>query len=82
MTIPDDIMKAAAAIVNAMPHRMPSVSDVTDVIARAIAAERERCAKVADGYGWQGQRAVSQRLEAALDRADEIATAIRKGEQK
>lgn len=37
----------------------------------------EDAAKVADGYGWNNERAVSERLEAAFDRADEIAAVIR-----
>jgi hypothetical protein len=45
-----------------------------DAIAPMILDE---AAKVADGFGWQQQRFVSDRLEAAFDRADEIAAAIR-----
>lgn len=46
--IPDDVMEAAREAVEAMPARAPFKSDVEIAIARAIMAERERCAKIAE----------------------------------
>jgi hypothetical protein len=46
MTIPDDIMKAAEAV--CVEHGLISNRAVLLAIARALMAERERCAKIAD----------------------------------
>lgn len=55
--IPEDIMKTAEAIVK------PALASIQDhpfststcLVARAILAERERCAKIVDGYVGTGQ---------------------------
>lgn len=79
--IPDDIMKAAWAVLQDEGH---SESDA-ERIARAIMAERERCAKVADkaaadqDTNTRDHEALIQAL-AAEDIAHVIADAIRKGE--
>jgi len=85
--IPDDVMKAAGGVVAEIvaDTRLLTMGDVdaaAEPIARAIMAERERCAKVAEGrilrvkidgaLQWQ-QRS----LDAASDRAAVIASAIR-----
>lgn len=48
MEIPKDIARMASGIVNAMPRRAPFISDVTNAVAQAILAERNRCARIAD----------------------------------
>lgn len=45
--IPEDIEVTAQAAVEAMPDRPPFKSDVAQAIARAILAERKRCAEIA-----------------------------------
>lgn len=53
-TIPEDVMQAAinahAAVWNEK-RRRPSATEVTEIIARAILAERERAAKMCAGIG-------------------------------
>lgn len=73
--IPEDVMAVAKSITTNYPMRLE--------IARAILAERERCAKIAESHGdtWSGSRDVDVALqEAAVDeKVVEIATAIRSG---
>lgn len=45
-----------------------------DLLSKAVAAERERCAKIADNYGREGDRLSK---EFACEVADEIAARIR-----
>jgi hypothetical protein len=63
--IPDDIMKTARTIFDALGsirenRRFSETSSAdVDIIARALLAERmaerERCARIADAEGWQGE---------------------------
>ena len=48
--MPADILTTAAAAVEAMPQRAPFKADVLEAIAKAIHAERERCAAIVDDY--------------------------------
>jgi len=47
-TIPDDIMQAARKLLDTLQWDIDSADADCERIARAILAERERCAKVAD----------------------------------
>lgn len=49
--MPADILNSAASAVESMPQRAPFKADVLLAIARAIVAERERCAKTAETIG-------------------------------
>jgi hypothetical protein len=82
---PADILTTAQSIVAAISSRMEASSTLgaaaTEVIAEAIAAERERCAKDAERYnipGFDGKLETSWIVNAT---AVEIAAAIRSGEQ-
>lgn len=67
--IPVDVMKAAkAAHAEFADSRV--TDNLTDIIARAIMAERERCARMADQF----------ESDADPDAGGIIAAAIRKGE--
>jgi hypothetical protein len=71
-TIPDDVMNAAKDAARRSverPYNAGTMKRATDIIARAIMAERERCATVADAHS-----------ECERDCGDVIAAAIRKGE--
>ncbi len=46
--IPDDFMAAATAALNDMPVGLMNWNEARRATARAIAAERERCAEIAD----------------------------------
>jgi hypothetical protein len=50
---PSDILNSASEAVEAMPPRPPFKFDVELAIAKAILAERERCAKIAEGNAAQ-----------------------------
>lgn len=57
--IPDDIMQAAVACWESLPKESAGI----DHIARAILAERERCANVADAMpGWKQPRDVAKAI--------------------
>ena len=94
MTIPDDVMKAAQEVAKSCverPYNKGTVAKAAERIARAIMAERERCAKVAEDHR-------ARRLEDAAScrssnlpetarcaeieavGANQIAAAIRRGE--
>jgi len=90
-TIPDDIMKAAREALAKAEEIMPWIADPdgvkADIIARAILAERERCARVAYARRdeWMAQAGARQTpyatyMAARSDAAEDIAAAIRKGE--
>lgn len=53
--IPDDVMQAAQAIASLIPSKVRDENRTFAalVIARAIMAERERCAQIADSFGIQ-----------------------------
>jgi hypothetical protein len=74
--IPEDVMKAAVAI-RALPN-FPTSSIVYD-IARAILAERERCAKIADGLTAVSHPAGPLYSGGMIDAAKRIASSIRSG---
>lgn len=87
--IPEDVMKAARQVCEQL--RLPLnldyhpfiPSEQFSTIARAIQAERERCAKVAEiiaEKGWDGQLAPGNRISIAAATGHRIAAAIRKGD--
>lgn len=68
-TFPEDVMEAAVLATAGMSH--PDATEVTEAIATAILAERERCAKIAEpllSELW---------VECCSDTAERIAAAIR-----
>lgn len=89
MTIPDDVMEAARKIAEDIGTRhfdefgygydVASVPRDMELIARAIMAERARCAKIADGYPllWEESETAAQAIRKLA--AVEIAAAIRSG---
>jgi hypothetical protein len=90
-TIPDDIMRVADNIANerfALGLRVENVQELSDAIANAILAERERCAQIADGYELSFENEarthecgtqIRNRLFGQALTALHIAAAIRKG---
>jgi hypothetical protein len=83
--IPQDIMVAAALAWDDL-RRAEGGPAQRDAIARAIMAERARCAKVAASYFAMSDSALDQALEddqidliEAMQCGDQIAAAIRKG---
>jgi hypothetical protein len=92
--IPEDVTAAAERVFDDMHHAMINGSLVTDeetglpaldvadavaVLARAILAERERCAKVAEGFFSNESDDYSNGQD---DTAERIATSIRQGSPK
>lgn len=67
--IPEDVWEAAGQTVALMPDRPPFKIDVQGAIARAILAERERCAKIVEDYPPEGFFDV---LYSRTTRADEL----------
>lgn len=74
---PADVLQEAAAEVGRMPDRAPFKADVMFAIARAIAAERERCAQLAQTLTPEGIH--PDDLYRWRDTAGAIAAAIRSG---
>ena len=60
MTIPEDVMEAARSVLREFMHS-PKKGKLTHIIARAIMAERERCAVVCDE--WNDMKHVACDLE-------------------
>lgn len=58
-----------------------SVAKIHRLVSEAILAERERCAKVATDYGLSRKIAFGGPLEAKREAAQDIASAIRSGEE-
>ena len=56
----------------------PHMTDIESKIERAVAGERERCAKIADA---EAERAFELRERDSFDAANNIADAIRKGDR-
>ena len=90
--IPDDIMRTARDLVGEPNSYVsePAVEEMTQVIARAILQERERCAKVAedaatgcrvlqDDASAKGRRGEARDFETMKIQSVNIAHAIRKG---
>lgn len=89
--IPADVMEAAAKAVrlcekarSELEEENAAVASIC-VIARAIMAERERCAKVADGVRWTPGPDTSEKNAQLIgyickDVAGKIAAFIRRGE--
>jgi len=73
--IPDDVMKAARDAVNSAIDDRGAIG----VIARAILAERERCAKVAEEDLRSPMAKKAGHVPSWLARGRVIAAAIRKG---
>jgi hypothetical protein len=73
--IPEDVMREAQAIVDLINA---DVVSAVPAIAEALAAERERCAKIVEDYaGWGGDPYYDRD---AADAPQRIAAAIRKGD--
>ena len=87
--IPDDIMRTARDLVGEpnLYVSEPAVEEMTQVIARAILQERERCASIADEHASQCRSKLHKKrsdhdlavFESAASEAASIADAIRKG---
>lgn len=52
--IPDDIRAKVDACADWHFHHIPDVDDLKGLVARALLAERERCAKIADVFNHDG----------------------------
>lgn len=85
-TIPDDVRKIANSIAWDLPSRVARANRefASNVIARAILAERERCARVAERDGSSHDATIGQqtaewhaRTNVEVRVADRIASAIR-----
>ena len=71
--IPDDVLKAArSAMDNPFNQSVAWEGPLVDAIARAIMAERERCAKICEDHGHSNGRILGSHKH--------MAAAIRKGE--
>lgn len=79
--IPDDIMKAAREHAHSIGIVDIGSTEGIRVIARAILAERERCARIAKTYGWpcRFEPKQSEYIKGCRDTGDYIAADIRKG---
>lgn len=80
--IPADIVRASKLLFNDLMRSLMGRGDGEAAIARAILAERQRCAKVASSRGWGASQPVryGPHDEGGFDTADAIAQAILKGE--
>ncbi len=79
MSYPADIRETALAVCDKMAERGKDFGWEFDVIARAILAERERCAQVAERFidVWDEQEHAAHAIRKL--HGVEIASAIRKG---
>lgn len=87
--IPDDIVSTVREIFAA--HRREdgsgcqNVEAMKDLVSAALVAERNRCVKIAEIYGWGGEISAKVRkswpeyYQGEKDAGDEIAAAIRGG---
>lgn len=74
--IPEDIIQAAEAVTKTMPQSF-GWRKITTEVAKAILAERERCATIADRYGTF--TIDTEHGEGYATAASNIAAAIRTG---
>lgn len=70
MSYPDDILKAARAVLTAPKHATRPHTELLLRIAGAIADERKRCASIADNYAKEKLMHDEARLAAAYIRRE------------